>query len=81
MTIHFRTDRSPFPYRIKSGPNRGRIILDEECTCGHVRSDHCDTTAYGHGACAFGDGVDGVEPCPCSKFTWARAIHAASRNP
>ena len=49
---------SPFPMQTKIGN-----ILDEYCTCGHLRSKHYDTVAFGHGRCA--------QPlCECQKFSW-----------
>ena len=49
----------PFPMELSNGT----LILDETCACGHLRSGHHDTVAYGHGACAS-------RTCPCQQFTW-----------
>lgn len=36
-------------------------IIDELCTCGHLKSAHGDTIVKGHGSCKL---------CDCSKFTF-----------
>lgn len=38
----------------------GRVVVDEWCSCDHLRSQHGDShpLAHGHGACS------------CPKFTW-----------
>lgn len=48
---------NPFPKLCPSG----KIIVDEVCTCGHLRSEHSDTIAFGHGNCGH---------CFCQKYTW-----------
>lgn len=75
---------SPFPFETKTG----RRIHDEKCSCGHLRSDHCDTLAYGHGACGFGAigkfhklvvDMEGKAPtCGCRKFTWVSFVENAA---
>ena len=76
---HIHSQLSPFPYIM---PKSGRAVRDEKCACGHVRSDHFDTLAYGHGPCGFspngqlpnGLAIDatGKAPiCDCGKYTWA----------
>ena len=52
---------SLFPRKM---PN-GRVVLDEVCLCGHLRSEHRDTIAYGHGSCA----------CACMCERYPRADH------
>lgn len=47
---------------------RGKIeeIIGKNCVvCGHLKSDHVDTIARGHGGC---------RKCPCNQFTWVRFI-------
>ena len=53
---------SPFPALIPAG-----TVLDERCTCEHVRSEHLDTVAYGHGRCYHAE-------CGCAKYTWKSFI-------
>jgi len=36
-------------------------IINEKCSCGHLRSDHEDTFSIGHGRCT---------KCSCKQFTW-----------
>jgi len=60
-------------YEIQAGyvPNNqlpnGNRIADELCECNHLRSQHWDTLAKGHGAC---------EVCKCKQFTWSGFIEA-----
>ena len=43
--------------------HEGRQIVDETCDCNHLRSEHADTFALGHGEC--------LHPrCRCRRFTW-----------
>ena len=54
---------NPFPKLCPSG----RMITNEQCTCGCLRSEHLDIAfAYGHGACTQCGG--------CQKFTWRRFV-------
>lgn len=39
---------------------------EELCYCGHLRSQHKDTLAVGHGACT---------KCACRKFTWKAFVN------
>jgi hypothetical protein len=57
----------PFPHRL---PN-GSIILDEECSCGHRRTAHASTVAFGHGHCF-------VTKCECIKFSWTAHVMMAA---
>lgn len=54
-------------------------IVDERCECGHLRSQHGNTVAKGHGACTCASGV--MEHCPCSKFTWVGFVYGEKRKP
>jgi hypothetical protein len=56
--------RSPFPLTLRE---KGDVIVvvDERCKCGLLRSEHMDTTQYGHGM-----SFDGT----CQKFTWASFV-------
>jgi hypothetical protein len=54
----------------RNAPN-GDTIYDERCACGHLRSNHHDRFAVGHGKC-------GQVPCGCSQFTWAEWIKGES---
>lgn len=65
------TTDNPFPMKVPLG-----TVLDERCWCGHLRSEHEDTAAYGHGACK----ADGVPACPCPKFTWKSFIFKTSQQ-
>lgn len=52
----YHNQESPFPYHSPRG-----LVVDEACYCGHKRSHHFDTIAFGHGECRH---------CDCNKFTW-----------
>jgi hypothetical protein len=53
------TAPNPFPFRERE---TGRLVaVDEQCMCRHLRSEHYDTVAYGHGDCGR---------CDCQKFSW-----------
>jgi hypothetical protein len=43
-------------------------IVDEMCTCDHVKSRHDPRFAAGHGPCS-------VKGCGCHQFTWSRFIY------
>jgi len=49
-----------------------RNVIDEECHCGHLRSQHRDTAQAGHGCCA---------KCDCTKFTWKRFVYELASLP
>ena len=51
---------------------RQRYVIDEECHCGHLRSQHQDTLQAGHGACT---------KCSCPNFTWKRFVYALASLP
>lgn len=53
---------------------KGRVIVDEKCECGHLRSSH-----YGIGPVA-GHGGCGQPSCDCQKFTWTGSVEAAKRK-
>jgi hypothetical protein len=53
---------NPFPFSLRSG----RVVVDEECACGHRRTEHGPTLAFGHGTC---------RRCPCVLFTWMRWVY------
>jgi len=61
------TQQNPFPVVM---PN-GKKVTGELCYCGHFRSEHYDTIAFGHGPC--GD-------CSCKKFTWKAMVMAKSER-
>jgi len=62
--FYLHEQESPFP--------RDHVI-DERCTCQHLRSDHFDSVAYGHGPCAV---------CrTCKQFTWAGMVEIESERP
>lgn len=54
--------RSPFPATL---PN-GKVVVDEMCHCGHLRSEHRTILAFGHGDCTM------CKDCP--KYTWKAMI-------
>lgn len=60
---------SPFPVYT---PKNERII-DERCACGHLRSEHADRFAYGHGHCTCALATPGVY-CGCPQFTWVAHV-------
>lgn len=51
---------SPFPFRIG-----GNLVIDEQCQCGHGRTEHNDTISYGQGACTR---------CDCVKYSWKKWV-------
>ena len=55
------TVESPFPWTLKT---TGQTIIDELCYCGHKRSEHKNTFAYGHG------GIYDDTVIICHKFTF-----------
>jgi len=58
---------SPFPRRLPDG----RVIVDEKCRCGHLRSEHNDTLLnYGHGS------LPGV----CDQFSWINFVMEQSKK-
>lgn len=54
---------NPFPCRMQNGS----VVLNEECHCGHLRTEHETVIAFGHGACS-------KRTCGCQRFTWKRMI-------
>jgi len=40
-------------------------VKDEMCYCGHLKSEHNDIYAKGHGSCT---------KCNCKKFTWKEFV-------
>lgn len=52
---------------------KGRVIVDEQCSCGHNRSNHGNTLAPGHGECLRDD-------CNCRKFTWTEMVFGRTRK-
>jgi hypothetical protein len=54
---------NPFPVTRPDGVT----LEDERCYCGHKRSEHFDSYAWGHGKCAW-------DTCKCQKFTWRAFI-------
>jgi len=49
----------------------------EMCRCRHIRWDHGDTIAQGHGRCMYGNGF----ACSCNRFTFTgRYILQTSRG-
>jgi hypothetical protein len=58
---------NPFPATLKDG----RIVLDEKCACGHLRTEHQDRlrgAAFGHGRCKQS------RFCHCDRFTWVAHV-------
>jgi hypothetical protein len=47
-------------------------IYGELCSCGHMREEHTDVGAGGHGLCCVVD-------CECSKYTWRRFMRKEDR--
>lgn len=53
----------------------GRLIIDERCTCGALKSEH-QTHRYRH--------TKHKGPCPrtgCGEYTWAEFVFAAPAPP
>ncbi len=53
-----------FPWVLKDG----RVVVNEMCRCGHVRTRHYDTLSPGHGQCLS---------CQCPRFTWVKHIFSS----
>ena len=53
-------------------PN-GKVVVDEVCRCGHLKSEHTDTFQAGHGRGMHMARIDG---CDCIKFTWKDFIYS-----
>jgi len=69
---------SPFPMTLKARVGgHEEVSIDEKCTCGHLRSEHYDTLAYGHGSCAMAIAADATTMCDCPQFTWTEHIFAS----
>ena len=52
-------------------------IIDERCSCGHLRSQHADRYAPGHGACTSASGAQ--EHCPCKQLDYKAALKECKR--
>lgn len=52
---------SPFPRKLPDG----RVVVDELCQCGCLRSQHYHSIAWGHGCCRQEKQV-----CNCPKFAF-----------
>lgn len=48
---------------------RWEDVRDELCVCKHLKSEHGNTIARGHGSCT---------KCECGKFTWKSFVMAPS---
>lgn len=53
-----------------------RQIQDEMCVCGHLRSEHDDRFAAGHGACRAARAFGEKNLCKCAQFTWKSFVFA-----
>lgn len=55
------------PASLESGygdfKHKGKQVVDEKCSCKHLKSEHGARFAIGHGACSHPD-------CKCKQFTW-----------
>jgi hypothetical protein len=51
-----------FPFQTRDG----KAVVDEQCSCGHKRSQHEDRFSLGHGYCL---------DCNCKQFTWTKWIY------
>jgi hypothetical protein len=51
----------------------GKVIVDEKCGCGHMRSKHYDRFMPGHGHCSDTD-------CDCPQFTWVKTVFESKRK-
>lgn len=61
---------SPYPMSSVNADGVGPLVLDEQCTCGCLRSQHFDLLCV-----EFGGGGCGTIECTCTKFTWAKFIY------
>jgi hypothetical protein len=43
----------------------GKQVIDEQCRCNHLRSEHNDRMGIGHGNCT---------QCECNQFTWVKSV-------
>jgi hypothetical protein len=60
-------------------PLTNKLIYDEECSCGHSKSDHSrrvsrNKYSIGCGSCQAGMGTKDPCTCSCQKFEMARYI-------
>jgi hypothetical protein len=62
------TQANPFPVTMANGEK----VVGELCYCGHFRSEHHDTIAFGHGDCTH---------CACLKFTWKAMVKGTRKPP
>jgi hypothetical protein len=58
MAIEHRAT-NPFPFRQKGG----NTVVDAECHCDHLMSQHFDRRIFGAGKC-------GERRCRCDRFGW-----------
>lgn len=49
----------------------GRLILDERCTCGHLRSEHALP------GCGVRATTSNHLECPCLRYTWKTFVFAS----
>lgn len=62
--------QSPFPRRMTNG----KVNVDEVCQCGHKRSKHHDSLAYGHGNCS-------ASGCDCDRYRWGKMLFKSTKQP
>lgn len=61
---------SPFPYTLRDG----RVVIDEWCSCLHLRSEHMgQMPIFGHGPCTIGF-------CECPKYTFEMVTTKATSS-
>ena len=60
---------SPFPKETPLG-----TVVDELCRCGHFRSQHVDTVAFGHGMCIAC--TESNARLACGRFSWMSFVFA-----
>lgn len=52
-------------------------IVDEKCSCGHLKSAHANTVKGPQRAMEPGHGYCKNEKCKCSQFTWVDFVFKA----
>jgi hypothetical protein len=58
--------KETFEYPERLDP-KGRRIINEKCTCGHLRTQHDARFDLGHGECTA---------CFCGQFSWIGFVFA-----
>lgn len=57
-----------FDFQERKEKCTGRLIIDEKCNCGALRTEHQPRYAPGHGPC---------HRTGCRQFTWSENVYSA----